>query len=886
MKKITSSVLLVATTLLTTTNSVGAPSYTPPDYVFSPDIPHDIIRHNEIAMQDLVDVLAWQSFIAINWPLPDADKLTQRGVPDRQKIIGGRMASPFAGGDRGYPPGPVVWESYKDSMDLFVPKNGEPSPFDTNESIPSVCQDLAEKHPEAAARTLTEPAKIVDVPHLNKQAMSHGRLIDQNGEMVWYDIKVNRAYYDFVVKNKYYDSSVIPKTVVFPHSSNTTGNPAPLKIKAAWKVMGDKNSKQPDDTSKFYTTEALIYNKGENGNDDTCEKKLMGLVGLHVVMKTEQLPQWMWATFEHVDNAPTQGERVSGQYNFYKPDCQDCKVNVPPSDNDDTPTQVLRITPIDKTAQDNNLIFQTALKTLREDNVWANYMLVDAQWGADNLPKGVPNQPKFLANTTMETYMQGNSNNINGCINCHGAFAGDHDLDFQLPESTKKSLNLTSNQPTYIRKDAHSEAAQADLKALEVALEKMRNMPCDNPLSWYYQGAIHAIPGNVPNNRLCPSYQNIRTDLKWGWNTCTHQTGSEIHFLLWHRIYLMHFEKIVRKLSGKADFALPYWHYTDKANQVLPKMLRNKSSALYTPSRLSSLNQGVAIHGAVKEKLDVKNLMENTDFATFNSTIDGAPHGAMHVYIGGGYSAETIYNPIYQQYNVQGLMGKVPSAGFDPVFWLHHGEIDFLWEQWDQSEKGERPTLADLEQASWPYQFYDENGNTVEYTVKEAYEKAFNTDYQYDRLLNKSKRRLTADNTIEKRTLLTQQIIGKSLLNGDISVTPKRYDGKRLNVDGEIVLKINTSFTQEPKDSYSVYLVDDENNKHTIGVMTFFGAAHHVKHRLAEGEKPQKTFLYDISQYQPLVKNYHIVIDDDREQDSGLTIEAIELYHYWEKGNE
>ena len=30
----------------------------------------------------------------------------------------------------------------------------------------------------------------------------------------------------------------------------------------------------------------------------------MGLVGLHIIIRTNSAPQWVWSTFEHVANAP------------------------------------------------------------------------------------------------------------------------------------------------------------------------------------------------------------------------------------------------------------------------------------------------------------------------------------------------------------------------------------------------------------------------------------------------------------------------------------------------------------------------------------------------------------------------------------------------------
>lgn len=43
------------------------------------------------------------------------------------------------------------------------------------------------------------------------------------------------------------------------------------------------------------------------------------------------------------------------------------------------------------------------------------------------------------------------------------------------------------------------------------------------------------------------------------------------------------------------------------------------------------------------------------------------PHGSMHSAIGG----------------TGGLMSSVPTAAFDPIFWVHHCNIDRLWRRWE-----------------------------------------------------------------------------------------------------------------------------------------------------------------------------------------------------------
>jgi hypothetical protein len=412
--------------------------YTPPGYVFSADIPHDMVSHDvgAIGFQPFVDILAWDTFIALNWPVPE--QIVQRGVPDRQNIIGGFVTSGGEGGKpKVSPTGPTVWETYKDTADIFLNPPVKPAPFNAGESIPPSCKPLAIASPQAARRTLWQNAKVSDVLRDFEQAFTMAPLIDQNGEKVWYEIKVNQAYYDYVVNNGFYDSRKQKgKVISFPASSNDTDTEGAVKVKAAWKIIGVAGSKQPDDTKKFYTTDALIFDP----QTKQCSKQTVGLVGLHVTMKTKQLPQWMWATFEHVDNAPDvqdgKAAPVAGkQYNFYNPSCTACPLNTPPSKTQpNTPTQVGRLIPVASTSVAPNASYQAALKSLRADNVWQNYMLVDAQWGASPSPIGEPNQPKFLANTVMETYLQGavvDQQAPHGCINCHG-LANKTDLDFQL----------------------------------------------------------------------------------------------------------------------------------------------------------------------------------------------------------------------------------------------------------------------------------------------------------------------------------------------------------------------------------------------------------------------------------------------------------------------
>ena len=65
----------------------------------------------------------------------------------------------------------------------------------------------------------------------------------------------------------------------------------------------------------------------------------------------------------------------------------------------------------------------------------------------------------------------------------------------------------------FVRKNANSVEAQSDLEAMNKALTIMREKGCTDPMSWYYQGAIHWIPDSIGKNPLCESYSTV-ADLK------------------------------------------------------------------------------------------------------------------------------------------------------------------------------------------------------------------------------------------------------------------------------------------------------------------------------------------------------------------------------------
>lgn len=382
-------------------------------------------------------------------------------------------------------------------------------------------------------------------------------------------------------------------------------------------------------------------------------------------------------------------------------------------------------------------------------------------------------------------------------------------------------FSCQKNEERYIRKNIHSIEAAEDVVALNRALQIMREKDCADPISYYYQGAMHWIPDTVHSD-LCSSYQNI-SQLKDGWDNCTHSSSKKekLHFLIWHRMYIWHFEKIVRRLSGKSDFALPYWAYTNDSdlNKTLHPLFRNKKSSLYSDCRYADLNAGNPITGEIARTLDLTALMKYDNFVDFSNNINAAPHGSIHDYCGSGNDSlwQVKYkNPVTGTLTGTGLMGWVPTAGFDPIFWTHHSNIDRIWQQWYNSKNGELVTLAELKANPWPYVFFDEFGMRVEYSIDEVYKIINNLDYDFDDTPVKPKKRIVKDEPLKTIAVSTEL---KAKLKGSVNNVSGLHTKKGDHIT------ITVSFSKLPKGAYEVYAGKPGHPKDAnfLGFMTFFG---------------------------------------------------------------
>src|SRR5262245_36046174 len=227
--------------------------------------------------------------------------------------------------------------------------------------------------------------------------------------------------------------------------------------------------------------------------------------------------------------------------------------------------------------------------------------------------------------------------------------------------------------PTRVRRDVTTLKPNDPFFAMyAVAVARMHALPDSDPRSWRNQALIHL-------------------------NNCKHGTPDFFH---WHRHYLVNFESICAELAGRPDFALPYWNWSANAGRIpdpfydLPELnvahWKDKSDAAspnwasgrtVTTVGARALAKGRGLQddssfGGEFTEARINAIRRLPDFGLFSGRLEGSPHGMAHVVTGGN----------------SGHMSSGLSP-LDPIFWLHHCNVDRIWAQW-QAAGNVSPTLS------------------------------------------------------------------------------------------------------------------------------------------------------------------------------------------------
>ena len=410
----------------------------PSEWTQDPAIKHSIAVRPEDQQREknrYMDIYSWQSFIALNWPVAPGSAPPSFG-DDEQCHNGSKLSLygsvPQPNSDRFPAEGRITatncprWMTWHRRREVV---QGFPH------VASSTCEDDSSVTPQPQNR-LNFTSKVAfgdllsDTKVPAKAEVPDVALVDQHGNKVYYDIVINNGAYCYLktlnssgsdVDLSFLKGEDDPKTASAPRSQLVGAT----ELKFAWKILDPK-----DNAEQFIRREVSVPITSDNRTDstkncdtapDACKwrKVQVGLVGLHVVHKTKDHDAWIWSTFEHVDNDPTEREASAAPdrtYSFFG-SCATCPHNSEPSQND-VLTQLTRTEEIADDTAELNRQMQQELKT--KGSVLQYYELIGTQYDPTNnltSPEDTAT-PKTLRNTVIEAYTKNAS-----CIGCHrGAF--------------------------------------------------------------------------------------------------------------------------------------------------------------------------------------------------------------------------------------------------------------------------------------------------------------------------------------------------------------------------------------------------------------------------------------------------------------------------------
>jgi tyrosinase len=221
--------------------------------------------------------------------------------------------------------------------------------------------------------------------------------------------------------------------------------------------------------------------------------------------------------------------------------------------------------------------------------------------------------------------------------------------------------------------------------------------------------AMYALPAGDPNSFATLASFHGGPPIAY----CSHGAPG---FFTWHRAYLMAFENALRAVG--CQVTLPYWNWSSGPTTGVPTACRNSTyvnrggatvaNPLYSGPRAGGgqTNRRADIDTTAFDDLatSAQAAMGEADFASFQSQISGV-HGSVHIRTGGD-------------------MGGVPTAAYDPIFYLHHANVDRLWADWQTAHPGALPAgeaSFQLQPFPRPYSVAWQTGSDVESTVALGY---------------------------------------------------------------------------------------------------------------------------------------------------------------------
>lgn len=155
---------------------------------------------------------------------------------------------------------------------------------------------------------------------------------------------------------------------------------------------------------------------------------------------------------------------------------------------------------------------------------------------------------------------------------------------------------------------------------------------------------------------------------------------GEQRFLPWHRVYLLKIEKMGQKIDKR--FFIPYWDWTTQRS--VPSWIAGYTPTVKVTGTDIVVRRNPGSSSQLPTKRQVATILRRITYTTFTRDLERGPHNFVHGW-------------------VNGTMSFINMAPADPLFWMHHAQVDRIWSIWQSRHLRQNPSLTGTDRIMDPW---------------------------------------------------------------------------------------------------------------------------------------------------------------------------------------
>lgn len=212
----------------------------------------------------------------------------------------------------------------------------------------------------------------------------------------------------------------------------------------------------------------------------------------------------------------------------------------------------------------------------------------------------------------------------------------------------------------------------------------LKGMDLDDPVLVTLREFVTMMkdPARDGQNVSWIGFSDIHGSFAVGFNKCPH---GNWYFLPWHRSYVRMYEVAARALTGDTEFAMPYWDWTEQPDFPAAfgdETFDGQPNPLFVADR--SMQTGDEMDPSVTGQAVMDSIYANQSFEEFGSSRATGQDSLDAMWISArGTSGELEFNPHNNVHcDVRGPFMCSGASPQDPIFQMHHCNIDRIWAEW------------------------------------------------------------------------------------------------------------------------------------------------------------------------------------------------------------